>query len=159
MYNCFPQARLWFWRLIISISKSMIAETWVVYPCQDFFLNIDQPHSPLQRGVGLSSIGRHQSFVFAWYDVGWDCLVSRCIVASSNLWEVPWFYKGHWYAACTALTVGECLPIMTSSNEDIFRVTGPLWGEFTGHHWIPLTKACDAELWCFLWSAPEHTVE
>ena len=41
----------------------------------------------------------------------------------------------------------------TSSNENIFRVTGPLCWEFTGHRWIPLTKAWDAELWCFLWSA------
>ena len=32
----------------------------------------------------------------------------------------------------------------TSSNENIFRVTGPLCGEFTGHRWIPLTKASDA---------------
>ena len=24
-----------------------------------------------------------------------------------------------------------------------------------GHRWIPHTKASDAELWCFLWSAPE----
>ena len=24
--------------------------------------------------------------------------------------------------------------------------------------WNPLTKASDAELWCFLWSAPEQTV-
>ena len=31
----------------------------------------------------------------------------------------------------------------------------PLCGEFTGHRWIPRTKASDAELWCFLWSAPE----
>ena len=35
---------------------------------------------------------------------------------------------------------------MTSSNENIFRVTGPLWGESTGHRWIPLPKASDAEL-------------
>ena len=35
-----------------------------------------------------------------------------------------------------------------------FRVTGPLCGEFTGHRWIPGTKASDAELWCFPWSAP-----
>ena len=28
-----------------------------------------------------------------------------------------------------------------------------LCGEFTGHRWIPHTKASDAELWCFLWSA------
>ena len=40
-----------------------------------------------------------------------------------------------------------------------FRVTDPLWEESTGHRWIPLTKASDAELWCFLWSAPEQTVE
>ena len=47
------------------------------------------------------------------------------------------------------------LIMMTSSNGNIFCVTGPLCGEFTGHRWIPLTKASDAELWCFLWSAPE----
>ena len=42
-----------------------------------------------------------------------------------------------------------CWGIMTSSNGNIFRVTGPLWGEFTGHRWIPLTKASDAELLVF----------
>ena len=42
--------------------------------------------------------------------------------------------------------------MMTSSNANIFRVTGHLCGEFTGDRWIPLTKASDAEL-CFLWSA------
>ena len=47
----------------------------------------------------------------------------------------------------------------TSSTGSIFRVTGPLYGEFTGHRWIPRTKTSDAELWCFLWSAPEQTVE
>ena len=43
---------------------------------------------------------------------------------------------------------------MTPSNGNIFRVIGPLCGEFTDHLWIPLTKAGDAELWCFLWSTP-----
>ena len=47
------------------------------------------------------------------------------------------------------------LSMMTSSNGNIFRVTGHLCGEFTGLRWIPRTKASDAELWCFLWSAPE----
>ena len=41
---------------------------------------------------------------------------------------------------------------MTSSNGHIFRGTGPLCRECTGHWWIPLTKASNAELWCFLWS-------
>ena len=36
--------------------------------------------------------------------------------------------------------------MMTSPNENIFRVTCPLCGEFTGHWWIPRTKAIDAEL-------------
>ena len=44
--------------------------------------------------------------------------------------------------------------MMTSSNGNIFRVTGPLCGKFTGNRWIPRTKASGAELWCFLWSAP-----
>ena len=30
--------------------------------------------------------------------------------------------------------------MMTSSNGNIFRVTGPLCGEITCHRWIPLTK-------------------
>ena len=38
---------------------------------------------------------------------------------------------------------------MTSSNGNIFRVNGHLCGEFTGHRWIPRTKASDAELWLF----------
>ena len=44
--------------------------------------------------------------------------------------------------------------MMTSSNGNSFRITGPLCGEFIGPLWIPGTKASDAELWCFLWSAP-----
>ena len=35
----------------------------------------------------------------------------------------------------------------------------PFVRETIGHLWIPLTKGSDAELWCFLWSAPEQTVD
>ena len=38
--------------------------------------------------------------------------------------------------------------VMTSSKENIFRVTGHLCGEFTGE-FPAQTKATDAELWCF----------
>ena len=41
--------------------------------------------------------------------------------------------------------------MMMSSNGNIFCITGPLCGEFTGHRWIHLTKASDAELWCFFY--------
>ena len=49
--------------------------------------------------------------------------------------------------------------MVTSSNGNIFCVTGPLWGESTGHRWIPLTKVSDAELWCFPLSAPEKRLD
>ena len=40
----------------------------------------------------------------------------------------------------------------TSSNGNISHVTGHLRGEFTGHRWIPRTKASDAELWCLIFN-------
>ena len=64
-----------------------------------------------------------------------------------------------WYHTYTILLyrvyIILCMLMMTSSNGNIFRVTGHLWGEFIGPRWIPRTKASDAELWCFLWSAPK----
>ena len=47
---------------------------------------------------------------------------------------------------------------MTSLNGNIFRTTGPLWGESTGDRWIPLrpvTQIFDV----FFLSAPEQSVE
>ena len=49
--------------------------------------------------------------------------------------------------------------MMTSSNRNILRVTGPLWVETIGHRWIFFTKASDAEHWCYLWSTPKRMVE
>ena len=52
--------------------------------------------------------------------------------------------------------------MMTSSNGNIFRVTDPLCGKFTGHRWIgefpsqrPVTRSFDD----FFLSASEQTVE
>ena len=42
------------------------------------------------------------------------------------------------------LRVGFSYAMMTLSNGNIFRITGPLCGEFTGHRWIPHVKASDA---------------
>ena len=40
---------------------------------------------------------------------------------------------------------------MTSLNGNIFRVTGLLYGEFTGHRWIPRTKASGAGFGVFFY--------
>ena len=58
--------------------------------------------------------------------------------------------------ACTISvknTTATC-EVLRPSNGNIFRVTGPLCGEFTRHWWIPHTKASDAELWCFFYLHP-----
>ena len=62
--------------------------------------------------------------------------------------------KGH----CNGISLYN---MMTSSIGNIFHVTGALLGESTGHRWIPLMKARDAELWCLLWSVQtvEQTIE
>ena len=70
----------------------------------------------------------------------------------------PWPCFGVCFYGCWKPVPFDCRnhqPMMTLSNVNIFRVTGPLYEEFTDHRWIPYTKASDAGLWCFLWSAPE----
>ena len=69
-------------------------------------------------------------------------------------WRYLWMrYNGYIYLTCYAFTY--IWLMITSSRRNIFRVTGPLSGEFTGLRWSPRTKASDAELWWFLWSEPE----
>ena len=57
------------------------------------------------------------------------------------------------------MTWKQFLHMMTSSNGNIFRVTGILCWESTGHQWIPIIKATDAELmfslicaWTYSWA-------
>ena len=57
-------------------------------------------------------------------------------------------------------TRNDCPGAMWNPNHTKgIHVTGPLRWESTGKRWIPLTKASEAELWCFLSSAPVKTVE
>ena len=57
-----------------------------------------------------------------------------------------------WYSSFVITSV--LCYIMTTSNGNIFLVTGPLCRKFTGHLWIPRTKVSGVGLWYFLWSAP-----
>ena len=68
----------------------------------------------------------------------------HCVPSQSRNKQLRWCF-----------TIVLCM--MTSSNGNIFRVTGPLWGESTGHRWIPITKVSDAEFdifyctWTYGW--------
>ena len=48
--------------------------------------------------------------------------------------------------------------MMTLLNVNIFRITGPLWVESTGHQ-FPDSPHKGQWRGCFLWSMPEQTVK
>ena len=77
----------------------------------------------------------------------------------SPIWSSPfWCYLVRAVTLfCLSFNVSKShTTMMTSSNGNISRVTGPLCGEFAGHRWIPLTKASGGEFGCF---HHEQTVE
>ena len=83
-----------------------------------------------------------------------SCRMKRMRVVQ---YKYLYLFRFHWHSR-HAINVNLMLwnlTMMTLSNGNTFHVTGHLCGEFTGHRWIPRTKASDAELWCFLWPAPE----
>ena len=64
-----------------------------------------------------------------------------------HFYKITYFHWGRickigWYPRLMfCYWVWASFPMMTPPNGNIWRVTGPLCGEFTGHRWIPLTKA------------------
>ena len=121
----------------------------ILLPEKNYFLQI-MTHA-------LFNMFHHNNFAYSWGHVDLWIYITRpgvvitlCIVGSNYLtWPASvWRLCPYW---------GEQPKIghmMASSNGNIFRVTGLLWGEFTGDRWIPHTKASHAELWWFLWFAP-----
>ena len=86
---------------------------------------------PSQKATDVESVGTGSKKYPPWlpvWDLKWRMLATKTL---------PW------------------KDMMTSSNGNIFRVTGHLCGEFTGLRWIPHTKACEAELWWVFLSASE----
>ena len=83
-----------------------------------------------------------------------DDMISIMITLKLSLYGyyiwIYWVYMGILMDCYTQICVWiflalhRQLDMMTSSNGNIFRVTGPLYGEFTGHRWIPRTQASSA---------------
>ena len=90
----------------------------------------------------------------SWPESRWSiCSMGRWLCGCSLLWtglgaNQTYFRKKAQLGALLWWKTSRCM--MTSSNGNIFRVTGLFCGEFTGHRCIPNTKASDAELWCMI---------
>ena len=77
------------------------------------------------------------------------------MITSSNVqWSCHTQRPSQWSHFDASPGTNRLQDMMTSSSGNIFRVTSPLCGEFTGDQWIIHTKASCAELWCFLWISP-----
>ena len=85
---------------------------------------------------------------------------------------VGWMSTKTWYiAAFPSVITWKGVLLSPPANRDKFNQHDDVikWKHFprywpfvrriTGLRWIPRTNASDAELWCFLWSAPEYTLK
>ena len=148
-------------RLLASLSKSPPStrdNTWG-YPEP----SCDQAHEwPILEQVdGLGNFTRLQISYDVYRGSNWIRFIGRHGIDPQNRnITSPASEEIRWHLClelcqtvifCDGISTG----IMTSSNGNIFRVTGHLCGEFTGPRWIPRTKASDAELWRFLWCTSE----
>ena len=84
----------------------------------------------------------------------WDEITFSCPNLDGTSVQVLWISNPPSFIAHMI-----CYPMLTSSNGNVFRVAEPLWRESTGHRCIPLSKVVTGSFDCFLWSAPEQTVE
>ena len=109
------------------------------------FFRLDQNMSVLREDISISLA--HESAFQIW------------LVTTQSAKVYIMYYSFAPHDVADSFICGDFLAgMMTSSNWNILRVTGPFRGEYTGYRWIHLTRASDSELWCFL-SAPEQTVE
>ena len=111
------------------------------YHCHLF--SMDQLTTCIGSDNGLIPSRRQAIVMKEW----WSNLRTLFLAELINLWWILHTYAQHQVSF---------FHMMTSSNWNIFRITVHLCGKFTGHRWIPRTKARDE---CFLWWVPEQTVE
>ena len=151
-----PWADLTHWGRMtqIWISKLTIIVSDNSFRCQAIYLNQcwnivnSNFKNKFQRNL------KRNSYIFiqenAFENVVWEraAILPR---PQSVKWLMAWRSRKKIHQEATQRIVD----MMTSSIGNIFRITGHLFGEFTGPRWIPRTKASDDELWCFLSSASE----
>ena len=117
------------------------------------------PHSPFKlraimcmhrnrRQVTLTSwsLSTHQShLVITAAEVTGNSTVCSTVCLSSRLYITGplWQVTDGFPSQRATIPVHLHISMMTSSNGNIFRVTGHLCGEFTGPRWISRTKASD----------------
>ena len=120
-------------------------------------LKIRRSHDRLIFNMGIPTPGKDGLYneTWPWSPSGaqerqstMTYFIATCFLEEWSLLpcRVEHFVMGFTHSSCMGI-------MMTSSNGNLFRVTGHLCGKFTSHRWIPRTKSSNAEFWCFLVSA------
>ena len=113
------------------------------------YLNQCWPSSPTRIWGGMSWLSSDlpwlQFYILAFLKL---FILILCMQKHQDWCANLSFYLTLWKATWNSRHINSIL-MKTSSKRNILPVAGPLWRKFTGHQWIPLIKASDAELWCF----------
>ena len=125
--------------LDILPSATKICPVWFLIPitmfCSD---NIEELNELCSSGV--------HDLVYYPGALSWSQVIAT-LQGSMATWssdELQWLHSND--RVPVLWQPGDIPIMMTSSNGNIYRVTGHLCGEFTGHRWIPRTKASDGGL-------------
>ena len=135
--------------------------TWKMYPFHDVIMYSHRSYiSPRPRHSRPKYIHAHTQVwkipPFCWFWTTKTPPFSTKIFHFEVQWNTPFSSKTRLFFSLYKIkhpflyvcdTQDISYVMMTSSNGNIYRVTGHLCGEFTGLRWIPRTKASDAELY------------
>ena len=159
--------RMWISRLFVAINCPIRLWRW------DF--NQVWPSDYLWRHKTRSTLPRvwqHQAITWNNFDLygsgtyTWGIFHRKCLRRVSLIWIENYQFKikpastEHGITNTTrwVFVTSLCLFILTSSNRTFSALLALCEGNSPVTRRNPLSKASDAELWCFLWSAPEQTV-
>ena len=82
------------------------------------------------------------------------------VISLSSVLLVYWYLVGSARTISSLFNLDDVIKQTFSALLALCAGNSPVTvGGFTGHWWIPLTKASDADLWCFLWFTFEQTIE
>ena len=128
----------------------VVAEkTFPVFPAQPAILRNWQEVHGVVLGANRFAGAVLSTFGSCKYSHDWCIMISSCL--HNAFWTTNRCFKQYqtWFSNLVVNVVCNltlfCHIMMTSSNGNIFRVTGPLCG-FTDPRWIPRAMASDAEL-------------
>ena len=115
--------------------------------------------------IHVNERGPRQWTLFLYPTICHDkVLACWCHLMGTHRSPVDSLHKGQWWGSWYSLDASPNKLWKKHSHDDVIKWNHfprywPFVRVFTGHRWIPLTQTIDAELWCFLWSAPDWIIE